>query len=36
VKGHSGDALNDYVDALAVDAARLQVAAAGEEAPALR
>jgi ribonuclease HI len=36
VKGHSGDVLNDFVDKLAVDAARLQAAAAGNEAPALR
>jgi ribonuclease HI len=36
VKGHSGDLMNDYVDQLAVEAARAQTDAAGEGAPALR
>jgi ribonuclease HI len=30
VKGHSGDPMNDLVDRLAVDAARLQVGASGD------
>jgi ribonuclease HI len=36
VKGHSGDVLNDFVDQLAVDAARTQTAATGDAAPADR
>jgi ribonuclease HI len=36
VKGHSGDVLNDFVDQLAVEAARAQADVAGEGAPALR
>lgn len=35
VKGHSGDRLNDFVDLLAVEAARTQTAASGDDAPAL-
>lgn len=36
VKGHSGDVLNDFVDQLAVDAARTQAAATGDASPAVR
>ena len=35
VKGHSGDRLNDFVDLIAVEAARTQTAASGDDAPAL-
>jgi ribonuclease HI len=35
VKGHNGDRLNDFVDQLAVEAARSQVGATGDGAPSL-
>jgi hypothetical protein len=33
VKGHSGHVINDFVDQLAVEAARTQLPASGEGAP---
>jgi len=35
VKGHSGNVLNDFVDQIAVEAARTQKAASGDGAPML-